>query len=175
MCLSCAIEEVTGLDLQTDEGHDALAALGRIPWPAATDEMIEAAAYIGALHANPAGGTGGPLHITTDDNNVEDSNLAFCRKNIEEWTGYDCTPEQEERVKLLSGWILDLLEPLSLAERQVAIEIGCGSLNHVHGHVYMPATEFPIRERIEDAEGNYIGTQWGFRSRMVDANLGQES
>lgn len=168
MCLTCAIEEVTGLDLSTEEGHDELEKLVRIPWPRATDEMIECAAYIGALYANPAGGTGGPLHVTTDDNNVEDSNLDFCRKNIEEWTGYDSTPEQDEQVKLLSAWIIDLLYPLTLPERQVAIELGCGSLTQIHGHVYMPTAEFPIRETITDDDGNVTGWQWGFRTRRVE-------
>lgn len=177
MCLSCAIEEITGVDLSTDEGHEKLAEIkkengGRIPWPKVTDEMEEAAALIGALYANPAGGTGGPLHITTDDNNVEDSNLAFCRKNIDEWTGYDSTPEQEHRAKVISDWILDLLEPMDLTQRQVAVELGHGSLSAFNGRVYMPSMEIPIREDILDAEGNRVGWQWGFRSRHVSGGLG---
>lgn len=176
MCLGCVIEEITGFDLQTDEGHDALAAMKargeRIPWPAVTDEMKEAAALIGALYANPAGSTGGPLHITTDDNNVEDGNLEFCRKDIETWAGWDCTPEQEDRVKVISGWILDLLWPMDTKARAVTIELGHGNLSEFNGRVYRPSTEFPIREEVRDAEGNYLGTQWGFRSRTVGSQLG---
>jgi hypothetical protein len=36
----------------------------------------------------------------------------------------------------------------------------------------MPATEFPIREPLVDADGNEVGMRWGFRSRRVDANVG---
>jgi hypothetical protein len=170
MCLSCIIEEITGLDLATQEGHDELEKLGRIPWPTATAEMIECAAYVSALHENPAGGTGGPLHIVTDDNNVEDSHLKFCRDQIEDgsWKGYDCTDKQEIQVKALGLWILDLMDPMSLAERQVALGLACGHITQIHGHVYMPSTEFPIRERIEDDEGNYVGFQWGFKTRKVE-------
>ena len=168
MCLSCIIEEITGLDLGTQEGHDELEKLGRIPWPKATNEMVECAAYVTALHENPAGGTGGPLHIITDDNNVEDHHLAYCREHLDGWTGYDCTDKQELQVKALSLWILDLLDPMSLAERQVTLGLSdSGGLTQIHGHVYMPATEFPIRETLYDDEGNANGWQWGFTTRVV--------
>lgn len=171
MCLTCTIEEVTGLDLSTDEGHEAIAKLDRIPWPAVTDEMREAAALIGALYANPAGGTGGPLHIVTDDDNVEDSNLEYCSKGLNEWKGWDCTPEQEERVKVISGMILDLLWPLDTKQRAVTVSLGYGFLSEIDGRVYMPNTEFPIREEIELENGQRI-FQWGFRSRSVHGGLG---
>jgi hypothetical protein len=169
MCLSCIIEQITGFDLSTDEGHDALSRLRRIPWPTATDEMIECAAYVRALYENPAGDTGGPLHIVTDDNNVEDSHLSFCRELIGEWTGYDCWPEQEHRAKVISGWILDLMEPMDVIQRQVTLGLGHGDLAEHHGHVFMPSTEFPIREDVLDDDGNRIGWQWGFRTRRVEA------
>lgn len=170
MCLACTIEEVTGFDLSTDEGHEALEKLGRIPWPEVTEEMREAAALIGALYANPAGGTGGPLHIVTDDDNVEDSNLEFCSKDLSEWKGWDCTPEQEERVKVVSGMILDLMWPLDTKQRAVTVSLGLGSLMEANGRVYMPKTEFPIREVVLD-NGQRI-FQWGFRSRSVHGGLG---
>lgn len=167
MCMTCVIEEVTGLDLSTDEGHDALEKLGRIPWPEATDAMLEAAGYIGALYGAPSGGTGGPLHVVTDDFNVEDSNLQFARDWIPKWEAYGDHGD-DERVRILSGWILDLLDPMSEIERSVAIALGHGDLATVFGRVYMPATEFPIREEIRDDKGNLIGTQWGFRHRTVE-------
>lgn len=172
MCLSCTIEEVTGLDLQTEEAHDKLQAMResgeRIDWPKATDEMVECAAYIAALYANPAGGTGGPLHVTVDDYNVDDNCLNGCRDSLDEWTGYDCTPEQELQCKALSRWILALLYPMSVVERSVTVALAHGDITQIHGHVFMPSTEFPIREEVRDAEGNYIGTQWGFKRRVVE-------
>ena len=167
MCMTCVIEEVTGFDLSTDEGHDALAELGRILWPDASDQMLEAAGYIGALYGAPSGGTGGPLHVVTDDFNVEDDNLVFCRKYIADWEPYG-DGEDEERVRLLSAWILDLLEPMSEVERSVAIALGHNELAELHGKIYMPSREFAIRENILDEGGNVIGTQWGFRHRRVD-------
>lgn len=167
MCLTCAIEEVTGLDLSTEEGHDELEKLGRVPWPEATKEMLECAGYITALYGNPAGDTGGPLHVVVDDNNVDDENLAFGRKNIEEWGEYEDDKERMEKCKVLGGWILDLLEPLTPAERSVTIELGCGSLTHFHGKVYMPTVEVPIKETITDAEGNVTGWAWGIHTRTV--------
>ena len=167
MCISCTIEEVTGLDMSTDEGHEEFAKLDRIPWPDASDSMLEAAAYIGALYAAPSGGTGGPLHVVTDDFNVNDHNLFFCRNYIVEWEPYG-EGKDEERVRLLSAWILDLLEPMSEVERSVSIALGHDQLAVVGGKVYMPSTEFPIREDILDEDGNRVGTQWGFRHRRVE-------
>lgn len=157
-----------GLDLSTDEGHDALESLGRIPWPDVTDAMREAAALIAALYAGEAI-TGGPLHIVTDDDNVSDGNLAFCRDNIANF------PHPEDyrdwpKVAALSGWILDLLEPLDTKQRAVAISLGHGRLAEIHGKVYMPSTEFPIHEEVRDDDGNIVGFQWGFRHRKVEAS-----
>jgi hypothetical protein len=129
--------------------------------------MEEAAAYIAALYKNPAGGTGGPLHVVVDDYNVHDESLSFCRGRMKEWTPYDCTADDGIRSLMLSGWILDLLEPMSVIERSVTIALAHGNLAAIFGKVYMPSTEFPIREDVLDEHGNIIGTQWGFRSRKV--------
>jgi hypothetical protein len=172
MCLTCTIEAVTGIDLQEEGGHDALEALGRIEWPPATEQMLECAAYISALYANKEGGTGGPLHIATDDSNLEDSHLEFCRKNLQEWGPYWDDQEAGDRVLLLSRWILDLLEPMSVPERHVSVSLAHGSLTEVHGRIYMPRTEFPIREEIRDDDGNWVATQWGFRSRAQGPFMG---
>lgn len=178
MCLSCTIEEVTGIDLSTEAGHDALEALGRIPWPDATPAMLECASYIVALHAHPDGGTGGPLHIVVDDDNVDDSNLAYCRGNIVSWDAYDTEspPETVDRARALSTWILDLLDPMSTKERAVTIALADGNLKVIEEYppgedrkrlrVWMPAAEFPIREDIFDDAGSVVGFQWGFKTRV---------
>lgn len=168
MCLSCTIEEVTGVDLSTEEGHDAVDALGRIPWPNATPAMLECGAYVAALYAHPDGGTGGPLHVVVDDDNVEDSNLEYCRGNIDGWVAYDTesAPETVERVRALSRWILDLMGPMCTKERAVTLALSRGSLQAMRdGTVWMPATEFPVREDVFDDDGKVVGFQWGFKRR----------
>lgn len=63
------------------------------------------------LYRFPEGGVGGNLHIVTDDWNIEDGNLEFCRDQVlDESYG---TPDQRE-VELQ---ILDLMDRMSLAER----------------------------------------------------------
>lgn len=178
MCLSCTITELTGVDLSLGEGHEALAEIkkangGRIPWPPVTKEMRQAAKLIAALHEMPAGGVGGPIHIVTDDTNVEDDHLSYCRGYIDEWWGHKDYSEYEAgKVVTICGWILDLLEPMDTKQRSVTVSLANGYIDEIHGRVYMPATEFPIREDTLDAEGNRVGWQWGFRSRRVDSDLG---
>jgi hypothetical protein len=165
MCLSCTIEEITGLDLSTDEGHDALEKLGRIPWPHVTPVMEEAASYIAALYNTTNGGVGGPVHIVTDDYNVDDDSLLFCRGEIKRWTPYEPEHGDGDRVKALATWILDLLEPMSVVERSVTVALAHDDIRVLNGRVFMPATEFPIRENVFDDDGNIVGFQWGFRNR----------
>lgn len=167
MCIQCAIELVTGLDLATDEGHEQLARLGRIPWPDVTDGMRECAALISALYAGEAG-TGGPLHVVTDDDNVEDSSLAFARTQITN-PSHPENYKDWDKVATISRWILDLMDEMYPVQRIVTNALAHGSLAEIHGKVYMPRTEFPIRETVYDDDGNAVGTRWGFRSRMVEA------
>lgn len=77
-------------------------------------------------------GAGGNLHIVLDDSNVEDENLAHCRKWIEEggykpgW-GHDDSPEQlaAEMACLIA------LEAMTEDERNSALGLrgGCWRLN----------------------------------------------
>jgi hypothetical protein len=68
---------------------------------------------------------------------------------------------------------LALLEPMSVPERHVSVSLAHGSLAEVHGRIYMPHTEFPIREEIRDDDGNLVATQWGFRSRAQGPFMGK--
>lgn len=170
MCLSCTIEEVTGFDLSTDEGHDAMDAMKargeRIPWPEVTRKMRECSYLISALYEAEEYFTGGPLHILTDDHNVEDSHLSFCREQISAFVRPD-EYEDYAKVAKLSSWILDLMEPMSTKERAVTVSLAFNYLAEIDGKVFMPRTEFPIREEFELENGQRV-LQWGFRQRTVE-------
>jgi len=56
--------------------------------------------------------SGGPLHIVVDDYNTEDSSLEFCRND-----GVNYCDDDNPAVRPLCLAILDLLEPLSEADR----------------------------------------------------------
>lgn len=68
---------------------------------------------------------GGNLHIVTDDWNIEDDNLAFCRRlvsnggRLDDGTVVDDDPKQLK----LEAEILDLLEPMSEDDRASALAI----------------------------------------------------
>lgn len=94
-----------------------------VTYVAITDEMQSLARLIEEFYQLPKCSTGGPLHITTDDNNVDDSNLEFCRKQIDKdendpWYG-DETAEDKRRRRALGTEILDRLAALSIVERAV--------------------------------------------------------
>jgi hypothetical protein len=59
---------------------------------------------------------GGDLHITTDDGNVEDSDLEFCREEVKK-NEYGYPPAQ----LAIENAILDLLTPLTVEQREQVI------------------------------------------------------
>lgn len=60
-------------------------------------------------------GAGGVLHIVTDDWNLEDEHLQFCRENAEKVSDYD--------QKDLAIRILDLMDGMNLQERASAMAL----------------------------------------------------
>lgn len=67
--------------------------------------------------------TGGRMHIATDDWNLEDENLAFCRSMIDNYQPYEFdTPETIEAEKKC----LEALEKLTFEERVSAIALESG-------------------------------------------------
>jgi hypothetical protein len=58
---------------------------------------------------------------------------------------------------------------MSEIERSVTIALGHNELAVLHDdQIYLPATEFPIRETVLDDEGNVLAYQWGFRRRTFE-------
>lgn len=93
-----------------------------------TDEMIRVARIIDWFHTHEDCGAGGPLHIVTDDTNVDDSSLEFCRQQLaaggyegfglgRQWVAH--APE----VIAVAGVILDGLQPMSEAQRARTVNL----------------------------------------------------
>lgn len=124
MCFYCAVEYVTGIDTSVDEVPDV------INWPPFTPEMREAAQLVADLYELPKGCTGGPLHIFTDDYNADDSNLATCRRQAtpdecpDDWYG-----EAWPAIRAISLRILDLMEPMTPAQRVTALVVAHGEVS----------------------------------------------
>lgn len=110
MCMGCL------------EEHDAYSALP------ATENMLQAASLIEELYEYHS--AGGPLHVITDDFNVEDSNLAFCLLQIPGWND-PYNAEDSPHVQWLSSKILDLLEPMTESQRGASIGIAHGYIDIV--------------------------------------------
>lgn len=74
------------------------------------------------LRSYPSCGVGGPLHIVTDDANVEDHDLDFCAREIDtHWSIDDAASGDREQIQELAREILERLRPLSERERLVAL------------------------------------------------------
>lgn len=62
--------------------------------------------------------TGGALHIVTDDQNVDNDDIGFCRAELKK----DADPKYEAISEC--NEMLDILEPLTLQERFWLVTIG---------------------------------------------------
>jgi hypothetical protein len=86
--------------------------------PPVTDAMRDLAGLCWDWYRMPGNDTGGPLHITLDDMNVEDSNIEFCRTNGLGPDGF-WPPERDA----LLTQICDGLLALSEGERAMVVHI----------------------------------------------------
>lgn len=117
MCWSCVREE-----MQEAEVTEV----------AVTPEMIEIAGLIEQFYLLPGCSVGGPLHITVEDGNIEDGNLAFCRQALVRFNA-GSYHEQYRTIErdALGIQILDRLGALSRLERAVTCAMH-------HGDRYVP-------------------------------------
>lgn len=78
------------------------------------------------LHGLPECGFGGPLHIITDDSNVRDSDLKFCRDEILgkelHWSLVDQSDEMRQKITAICLEILDILSHLTRRQRREAMD-----------------------------------------------------
>lgn len=72
---------------------------------------------------------GGALHIVTDDYNLEDEHLEYCRDIVarrDHWSFEQTAPENVEGLARLKTEILDLLSVMTLEERYQTMELARG-------------------------------------------------
>lgn len=72
------------------------------------------------LYSQSWGTVGGPLHIITDDNNLEDQHLDFCLVEIDR-DNYPSTTPQSEEDKAKCRRLIELLRVLTYGARHVAL------------------------------------------------------
>ena len=128
MCWGCTEGdfEEAGLDF------DLAAARAQV---SADPALSRVAADIALLYQIPSCGCGGPLHITTDDNNVEDGSLTFCEEMVlgthdyGSWPGKPSTwhLEASQADKDLALRILAALRPMPLHVRSLVCALGSGA------------------------------------------------
>lgn len=91
-----------------------------------TSKMEGLSILIREFYKWPGCETGGPLHVATDDYNLEDSSLAFCRKSLESdgwWLQEHLIPAGVDIAvwRNIGRMILDGLEQLSVQERATVV------------------------------------------------------
>lgn len=99
----------------------------RPEWPEITPLMLETSRLIEQLYELPNCSVGGPLHILTDDQNVDDDNLAFCWGAVFDelgprsrgWWREGQTPDDAERMVRTCCAILWAFGAMTLPERHV--------------------------------------------------------
>lgn len=93
-----------------------------------TSELMALVAKIEAFYRLPGCGVGGPLHITVEDQNIDDHSLDFCRATLAGGTiaaTYHAEGKTPERDALGTA-ILDGLAALTEPERFVVCSIHWG-------------------------------------------------
>lgn len=128
MCFTCTLEEVTGIDSHDLEDGWTPELVAAIEWPEATNEMKLLARLRWALYECTSAVTGGPMHVFTDDYNVDDENVEGCARFIEEDEPYDEHREDWPLVQAISRRMVELARPMSTAERAVALSLSWGEL-----------------------------------------------
>lgn len=88
------------------------------PSPEAQEEFTSLYKW---LYTQPWGVVGGPLHIVTDDMNLENSHLGFCMTEIDR-TEYAGSSPQTDADKVKCRRMLELLRSMNLSQRNAAIE-----------------------------------------------------
>lgn len=106
-------------------------------WPEPTPVMVECAELVHRLYQLPGCGVGGPLHIVTDDENIDDDHLAFCWESVYDKPAVASRDELDgpstidTNVRYRAWWRLDqITEETDLMVRVAsAILWGLGSMN----------------------------------------------
>lgn len=119
MCRNCVASYMLDLgdrDFVTDDEWDS------IEWPDSTPEMQRLTAAIQRLYGFDTCSVGGPLHIVTDDYNIEDSSIDFCERDLDtHWSLNEISADEREEITETTREIIALMRPMTLQERVVAL------------------------------------------------------
>ena len=126
MCFGCVIREYEEAGLPEPDLHQTAIDV------AADPALSRIVADIALMYQIPECGTGGPLHITTDDTNVDDRSLDFCEKEVRGAPLRDGEHQADiltlsEHEKALCLRIIAALRPLPLHIRALACDFGSGA------------------------------------------------
>lgn len=96
-----------------------------------TPEIDRAAALVRRLYDLPEGAAGGNLHIVTDDWNLEDEHVLWCRDQVVRIASgkveeFDFTDPQQIAVE---RELIDLLMPMTEAQRGTVLALEAGYLD----------------------------------------------
>jgi hypothetical protein len=128
MCFTCTLEEVTGIDSQDLVDGWTVDEVRNVQWPAVTDDMKLLARLRWVLYECTSACTGGPMHIFTDDYNVDDSHVDFCEKDARDDTHWGHNEPDWPLVKAVTLRMCELARPMTTAERAVALSLSWGEL-----------------------------------------------
>jgi len=104
-----------------EEFDDLIITRMHLGWHEAPSEhQLEAARLINWLYGQEWGRVGGPLHILTDDGNIDDDHLGFCFKEIDNHEYPTVSPKTEED-KEKCRRILELMRPMTREGRAQTI------------------------------------------------------
>ena len=129
MCFGCVIREYEEAGLPEPDLHQTAIDV------AADPALSRIVADIALMYQIPECGTGGPLHVTTDDTNIEDHSLDFCEEMVlgtHDWDGYPGPHstyhlDLSEDEKMLCLRIIAALRPLPLHTRALVCDFGAGA------------------------------------------------
>lgn len=126
MCRQCVADVMYGHEKNTPIDEEAWDA---IEWPAWTADMERCSELVGHLYSLPECAVGGPLHVLTDDFNVEDGTLDFCADGIKDhWSVQRVEPIDAVDIATTATKIIELTRSMTIEERITV-------LAHVWGYI----------------------------------------
>lgn len=89
-----------------------------------TPAVRQAALAVERLHDHPAGCAGGAMHVVTDDWNIDDDSVGFCRDHIGRYEREH--PHRADGLTALEQACYDAFAALTVAERSSALALDHG-------------------------------------------------
>lgn len=128
MCFTCTLEAVSGIDTKDLEDGWTDEVIDSLVWPAVTEDMALLSRLRWVLYECTSATTGGPMHVFTDDYNVEDDILDGCEEATKGHHWSDDERPDWDLVRAISVRMIELARPMTEAERAVALSLSWGEL-----------------------------------------------